>query len=57
VLGVVGTHAGHVASQKLASKQSAPLQLAGELDQLAQLHTDGKLTDDEFAKAKGKLLD
>jgi hypothetical protein len=57
VLSVVGTHAGHVASQKLASKQSAPLQLAGELDQLAQLHTDGKLTDDEFAKAKGKLLD
>ena len=57
VLGVVGTHAGHVAGQKLATKQSATLPLADGLDQLAQLHKDGKLADDEFAKAKGKLLD
>jgi hypothetical protein len=57
VLGVVGTHAGHVAGQKLAAKQSATHPLAAGLDQLAQLKKEGKLTDDEFTKAKGKLLD
>lgn len=57
VLGVVGTHAGHVASQKLANKQSATHPLAAGLDQLAQLHKDGKVSADEFTKAKGKLLD
>lgn len=57
VLGVVGTHAGHIAGQKLATKQSAMHPLAAGLDQLSQLHKDGKLTDDEFSKAKGKLLD
>ncbi len=57
VLGVVGTHAGHVAGQKLATKQSATHPLAAGLDQLAQLKDEGKLTDDEFTKAKGKLLD
>jgi hypothetical protein len=57
VLGVVGTHAGHVAGQKLATKQSATHPLAAGLDQLAQLKKEGKLTDDEFTKAKGKLLD
>lgn len=57
VLGVVGTHAGHVAGQKLASRQSATHPLAAGIDQLAQLNREGKLTDDEFAKAKGKLLD
>jgi hypothetical protein len=57
VLGVVGTHAGHVAGQELAIKQPAMHPLAAGLDQLAQLKKDGKLTDDEFTKAKGKLLD
>lgn len=57
VLGVVGTHAGHVAGQKLATKQSAMHPLAGGLDQLAQLKDEGKLTPDEFTKAKAKLLD
>lgn len=57
VLGVVGTHAGHLAGQKLATKQSATHPLAAALDQLAQLKKDGKLTDEEFTKAKGKLLD
>ncbi len=57
VLGVVGTHAGHVAGEELAAKQSpTPPPLPG-LEQLAQLHTDGKLTDDEFTAAKKKLLD
>ena len=28
----------------------------GELDRLAQMHTQGLLTDDEFAAAKAKLL-
>ena len=56
VLGVVGTHAGHVAGHELAAKQSpAQPQLPG-LEQLAQLHTDRKLTDDEFTAAKAKLL-
>jgi len=57
VLGVVGTHAGHVAGQKLATKQSATHPLAAGLDQLAQLKNEGKLTPDEFTKAKGKLID
>jgi hypothetical protein len=57
VLGVVGTHAGHIAGQKLATKQSATHPLAAGLDQLAQLRKEGKLSDDEFTKAKGKLLD
>lgn len=57
VLGVVGTHAGHVAGQKLAAKQSATHPLASGIDQLAQLNKEGKLTDDEFTKAKAKLLD
>ena len=57
VLGVVGTHAGHIAGQKLATEQSAMHPLVAGIDQLAQLNKEGKLTDDEFAKAKGKLLD
>jgi hypothetical protein len=56
VLGVVGTHVGHVAGHELATKQSTAQQPLPGLDQLAQLHTDGQLTDDEFAAAKRKLL-
>ena len=56
VLGVVGTHAGHISGQMIATKQSATHPLAAGIDQLAQLNKEGKLTDDEFAKAKGKLL-
>ena len=57
VLGVVGTHAGHISGQKLAAKQSATHPLVAGLDQLAQLNKQGSLDDDEFAKAKGNLLD
>jgi hypothetical protein len=57
VLGVVGTHAGHVAGQKLAAKQAATHPLVAGLDQLRQLNKEGTLNDDEFTKAKGKLLD
>jgi hypothetical protein len=57
VLGVVGTHAGHVAGQKLATQQSAMHPLVGGLQQLTQLTDEGKLTPDEFTKAKAKLLD
>jgi hypothetical protein len=57
VLGVVGTHAGHVAGHELATKQAAAYPLAARIEQLAQLNQEGKLTDAEFAKAKGKLLD
>ncbi len=56
VLGVVGTHAGHVAGHELAAKQSPTQPPLPGLEQLAQLHTDGKLTDDEFTAAKKKLL-
>jgi hypothetical protein len=56
VLGVVGTHAGHVVGHELATK---PVMhpLAASLQQLAQLHADRTLDDGEFAKAKAKLLD
>ncbi len=56
VLGVVGTHAGHVAGHELAANQSPTQPPLPGLEQLAQLHTDGKLTDDEFTAAKNKLL-
>jgi hypothetical protein len=56
VLGVVGTHAGHVAGQELAAKQSPAQPPLPGLEQLAQLHTDRKLTDHEFTAAKAKLL-
>jgi hypothetical protein len=56
VLGVVGTHAGHLAGQKLATKPSPAQPPLPGLERLAQLNTDGKLTDDEFAAAKRKLL-
>jgi hypothetical protein len=57
VLGVVGTHAGHVAGQNLAAKQSTTHPLVDGLNQLNQLNEEGKLTPDEYTKAKGKLLD
>ena len=57
VLGVVGTHVGHAAGQELAAKQSPVQPPLPGLGHLAQLHTDGKLTDDEFTAAKAKLLD
>jgi hypothetical protein len=56
VLGVVGTHAGHLAGHELAAKQSLAQPPLPGLEQLAQLHMDGKLTDDEFTTAKRKLL-
>jgi hypothetical protein len=56
VLGVVGTHAGHIAGHELAAKQSPAQPPLPALEQLAQLHTDRKLTDDEFTAAKAKLL-
>ncbi len=33
-----------------------PVDPAGELDHLAQLHASGVLSDDEFAAAKAKVL-
>ena len=56
VLGVVGTHAGHVVGHELAAKQSPTQPPLPSLEQLTQLHTDGQLTDDEFTAAKRKLL-
>jgi hypothetical protein len=57
VLGVVGTHAGHIAGHELAAKQSPAQPPLPGLQHLAQRHTDRKLTDDEFTAAKAKLLD
>ena len=57
VLGVVGTHAGHIAGHDLAAKQSPAQPRLPGLERLAQLHTDGKLSKDEFTAAKAKLLD
>jgi hypothetical protein len=56
VLGVAGTHVGHVAGHELATKQAAAQPPMPSLEQLAQLNTDGKLNDDEFVAAKRKLL-
>ncbi|WP_431221490.1 SHOCT domain-containing protein [Leifsonia xyli] len=49
------------AQQQAAPQQAAPAAPAGDdmmakLQQLATLHTQGVLTDDEFAAAKAKLL-
>ena len=36
--------------------QAAPASMIDQLNQLAQLHQQGSLTDEEFAAAKAKLL-
>lgn len=51
------SHAGYVVGHELAAKQSPAQPPLPGLEQLAQLHTDGKLTDNEFTAAKAKLLD
>ncbi len=56
VLGVVGTHVGHVAGHELAAQQSTAQPPLPGLEQLAQLHTAGKLSEDEFVAAKRILL-
>jgi hypothetical protein len=56
VLGVVGTHVGHVAGHELATQQSAKQSPLPDLDRLAQLEAAGKLNEDEFTAAKRKLL-
>jgi putative oligomerization/nucleic acid binding protein len=43
-------------SQGQAQYAPPPTDPADEIDHLAQLHTSGALTDDEFAAAKAKLL-
>ncbi|SRR6266851_102973 len=56
VLRVVGTHVGHVTGHQLAVRQSPAQPPLPGLEQLAQLHTDGKLTDEEFTAAKRQLV-
>jgi len=56
VLGVVGTHVGHVAGHELATQQSAKRPLLPDLDRLTQLHAAGELDDHEFTAAKRKIL-
>ncbi|SRR6266576_2495592 len=55
VLGVVGTHAGHVAGQKLAIKQPATHPLAAGLDQLSQLKKEGKLPTTNSRRPRGNF--
>jgi hypothetical protein len=56
VLGVVGTHVGHVAGHVLAARQSQAQAPLPDLTTLAQLRSDGKLTEDEYSAAKRKIL-
>jgi len=56
VLGVVGTHVGHVAGHELATRGAVTEALPTSLERLAQLHTNKKLTDEEFAAAKQRVL-
>jgi hypothetical protein len=56
VLGVVGTHVGHVAGHQLAASESTAEALPTALERLTQLHTNGKLTEPEFTAAKRRLL-
>lgn len=43
-------------SGALAKQAARPVDVAGEIASLAKLHTDGALTDAEFAAAKARLL-
>ena len=45
-----------VQAQQAAPAAAAGLDLTSQLQQLAQLHNAGVLSDDEFAAAKAKLL-
>lgn len=56
VLGVVGTHVGHVAGHELATKRTTAERLATGIERLAALHAAGTLTPAEFETAKAKLL-
>jgi hypothetical protein len=42
--------------QQTAQQQASQAQQTAELQNLAQLHSQGVLTDEEFAAAKAKLL-
>ncbi len=44
------------ANQEQAQPVPAPADPADQLEHLAQLHSSGALTDDEFAAAKAKIL-
>jgi hypothetical protein len=41
----------------IAARAAAPGEFIDELERLSRLHRDGSLTDEEFERAKGKLLD
>jgi Short C-terminal domain len=44
------------ADQQVAAVAPPPADPADEIEHLAQLHTSGVLTDEEFAAAKSKIL-
>lgn len=56
VLGVVGTHVGHVAGHELAARQSTAQSPLSGLERLLELQAAGKLSQAEFTAAKQKLL-
>jgi hypothetical protein len=56
VLGVVGTHVGHVAGHELAAKKQRAETLAAGVERLHQLKKDGALTAEEFTRFKADIL-
>jgi voltage-gated potassium channel len=54
-IGTIGLLASSLAGVFVRRAQKGDT-MAGELERVAQLHSQGKLTDDEFARAKRKLL-
>ena len=52
---VVGSVKTRLASRAAASKSATP-SVSDELERLSALHADGRLSDEEYAAAKAKLL-
>lgn len=57
VLGVIGTHLGHVAGHESAERQSGTELLAGGLERLGAMRDKQKLTESEFTDFKKKLIE
>jgi voltage-gated potassium channel len=55
-IGTIGLLAGQVGSHLVGQRDSAPTSVTGELERLAALHRDGHLDDDEFRRAKARVL-
>ena len=57
VLGVVGTHVGHVTGHELGREHPTAERLAAGLERLRALKDDGTITDQDFTAFKSKLLE